>query len=213
MVVLEEAMRSGEIPEMPVYLDGMIWEATAIHTANPEYLNDDLKDRIFHEDENPFLADYFEQIDEGTEQRQEIADGDPSIVLATNGMMSGGPVIEHLEYLAPEENNSLVFVGYQAMGTTGRRIQSGRDEIRMPTSDDGREALQINMNRFTVDGFSGHADREGLVNFVKTMNTRPEKIFTIHGDEGKTKDLASALYQKFNMRTISPMNLETHRFI
>jgi len=56
MLVLEEAMRNGDIPEMPVHLDGMIWEATAIHTTYPEYLRDDLRDRIFHDDENPFLA-------------------------------------------------------------------------------------------------------------------------------------------------------------
>ncbi|MEF8819752.1 MAG: beta-CASP ribonuclease aCPSF1, partial [Haloferacaceae archaeon] len=63
MLVLEEAMRSGDIPEMPVHLDGMIWEATAIHSTYPEYLRDDLRDRIFHEDENPFLAEQFNHID------------------------------------------------------------------------------------------------------------------------------------------------------
>jgi predicted metal-dependent RNase len=213
MIVLEEAMRKGKIPEMPVYLDGMIWEATAIHTAHPEYLNDDLRDRIFHEDENPFLADCFEQVDEGSEQRQEIRDGDPAIVLATNGMMAGGPVMEHLEYLAPDPENSLAFVGYQAEGTTGARIKSGRDEVRVPSSDGRSETVKIDMNVYSVDGFSGHGDRDELISFVEEMNPRPEKIFTVHGDEGKTKALASALYQKFNMRTISPMNLETHRFI
>ncbi|MDY7081021.1 MAG: beta-CASP ribonuclease aCPSF1, partial [Halobacteria archaeon] len=213
MIVLEEGMRNGKIPEIPVYLDGMIWEATAIHTAHPEFLNDDLRDRIFHEDENPFLADCFEQVEEGTEQRQEIADGDPAIVLATNGMMAGGPVMEHLELLAPEEDNSLIFVGYQASGTTGRRIQSGRDEVRLSGGNGKSDSVRINMDVHTVDGFSGHADREGLMNFVKTMNPRPEKIFTVHGDESNTKDLASSLYKKYNMRTISPMNLETHRFI
>ncbi|XGI83402.1 beta-CASP ribonuclease aCPSF1 [Halorutilales archaeon Cl-col2-1] len=213
MVVLEEAMRNGEIPEMPVYLDGMIWEATAIHTAHPEYLNDDLRNRIFHEDENPFLADYFEQVDEGTEQRQEIRDGGPSVVLATNGMMAGGPVMEHLQFLAPDDENSLVFVGYQAEGTTGSSIQSGRNEVRVSGGDGRSETVKINLEVTTVEGFSGHADREGLVKFVETMNPRPEKIFTVHGDESNTKDLASSLYQKFNMRTISPMNLETYRFI
>jgi KH/beta-lactamase-domain protein len=213
MIVLEEAMRKGHIPDMPVYLDGMIWEATAIHTAHPEYLNDDLRDRIFHEDENPFLADCFQQIDEGTDQRQEIRDGDPAIILATNGMMAGGPVMEHLEMLAPDPENSLAFVGYQAEGTTGARIESGRDEVRVPSENGRSETVKINMNVYSVDGFSGHGDRDELISFVDEMNPRPEKIFTVHGDEGKTKALASALYQKFNMRTISPMNLETHRFI
>jgi hypothetical protein len=211
MVVLEEAMRKGQLDEVPIYLDGMIWEATAIHTANPEFLNDDLQEQIFHEDQNPFLADYFEQVDEGTEQRQAIADGGPSVVLATNGMMAGGPVMDHLEIMAPDPDNTLCFVGYQASGTTGRRIQSGRDEVHL--GGDRRDTVKINMDRYTVEGLSGHADRDGLVSFVEEMNPRPEKIFTVHGDESNTKDLASTLYKKFNMRTISPMNLETHRFI
>ncbi|ODR82149.1 hypothetical protein BG842_20620, partial [Haladaptatus sp. W1] len=71
MLVIEEAMRNGDIPEMPVHLDGMIWEATAIHTTYPEYLRDDLRDRIFHEDENPFLAPQFNHIDGGEEERQD----------------------------------------------------------------------------------------------------------------------------------------------
>src|SRR6056297_3066829 len=59
MLVLEEAMRQGDIPDVPVHLDGMIWEATAIHSTYPEYLRDELHDRLFHDDENPFLADEF----------------------------------------------------------------------------------------------------------------------------------------------------------
>ena len=64
----------------------------------------------------------------------------------------------------------------------------------------------------TVDGFSGHADRQGLENFVRTMNPRPEKVLCVHGDERSTQDLSSALYHEFNMRTFAPKNLETFRF-
>jgi predicted metal-dependent RNase len=63
----------------------------------------------------------------------------------------------------------------------------------------------------TVDGFSGHADRQGLESFVETMHPRPEKILCVHGDESSTNQLSSALYQNFNMRTHNPKNLETFR--
>ncbi len=59
MLVLEEAMRKKKIEQVPIYLDGMIWEATAIHTTHPEYLNSDLRNQIFHKGMNPFLADCF----------------------------------------------------------------------------------------------------------------------------------------------------------
>jgi KH/beta-lactamase-domain protein len=214
MLVLEEAMREGDIPEMPVHLDGMIWEATAIHTTYPEYLRDDLRDRIFHEDENPFLADQFNHVDAGEEERQEIADGGPCIVLSTSGMVTGGPIMSWLRHVGSDPDSTMVFVGYQAQGTLGRRIQSGWDEIPMNgRAETGRsETLKLNVDVETVDGFSGHADRQGLENFVKTMNPRPEKVLCVHGDESSTQDLSSALYHNFNMRTFAPRNLETFRF-
>jgi KH/beta-lactamase-domain protein len=214
MLVLEEAMRSGDIPEMPVHLDGMIWEATAIHTTYPEYLRDDLRDRIFHDDENPFLAEQFNHIDGGEEERQDVADGDPAIILSTSGMVTGGPIMSWLRHLGGDERNRMVFVGYQAQGTLGRRIQNGWDEI--PINDRHNSSrgntLKLKMDVETVDGFSGHADRQGLENFVRTMNPRPEKVLCVHGDESSTQDLSSALYHEFNMRTFAPKNLETFRF-
>jgi hypothetical protein len=71
----------------------------------------------------------------------------------------------------------------------------------------------MNMGVETVDGFSGHADRGGLEDFVRTMNPRPEKVLCVHGDESSAQDLSSALYHEFNMRTFAPKNLETFRFI
>ncbi|CQH49801.1 zinc-dependent nuclease [Halobacterium hubeiense] len=215
MLVLEEAMREGDIPEMPIHLDGMIWEATAIHTTYPEYLRDDLRDRIFHEDENPFLAPQFNHIDGGEEERQEVADGDQCIILSTSGMVTGGPIMSWIQHIGPDPDSTMTFVGYQAQGTLGRRIQSGWDEIPMPDSrGSGRtERLQLEMDTETVDGFSGHADRQGLEDFVRTMNPRPEKVLCVHGDESSTQDLSSALYHDYNMRTFAPKNLETFRFV
>jgi predicted metal-dependent RNase len=217
MLVLEEAMRNGEIPSVPVHLDGMIWEATAIHSTYPEYLRDEVRDRIFHEDENPFLADEFNHIDGGEEERQEVADGGPCIVLSTSGMMEGGPILSWIEHVGTDPDSTLTFVSYTAQGTLGRRIKNGWDEI--PMDDGGRRGrgrggtLSLEMDVETVDGFSGHADRQGLENFVRTMNPRPEKVLCVHGDESSVQDLSSALYHEFNMRTFAPKNLETFRFV
>ncbi|WP_435363283.1 beta-CASP ribonuclease aCPSF1 [Haloarchaeobius sp. DYHT-AS-18] len=214
MLVLERAMRNGDIPEMPVHLDGMIWEATAIHTTYPEYLRDDLRDRIFHEDENPFLAEEFNHIDGGEEERQDVADGGPCIILSTSGMVTGGPIMSWLRHIGPDEDSRLVFVGYQAQGTLGRRIQNGWDEIPVNGRNGGgrSDTMKMKMDVETVDGFSGHADRQGLMDFVRTMNPRPEKVLCVHGDESSVQDLSSALYHEFNMRTFAPKNLETFRF-
>lgn len=213
MLVIEEAMREGKIPEMPVHLDGMIWEATAIHTTYPEYLRDDLRDRIFHENENPFLSSQFNHIDGGEDERRDVTDDDPSIILSTSGMVTGGPIMSWLEHLGPDPDTTMAFVGYQAQGTLGRRIQNGWDEIPMNGRGGGRSGtLSLDLSVETVDGFSGHSGRQGLVDYVRTMNPRPEKVLCVHGDESSVQDLSSALYHKFDMRTFAPKNLETFRF-
>ncbi|HIH43633.1 MAG TPA: beta-CASP ribonuclease aCPSF1, partial [Candidatus Methanoperedenaceae archaeon] len=212
MIVLEEAIRKGFINDVPVYLDGMIYEATAIHTTHPEYLNNDLRNLIFHKGMNPFLSKCFQQVDSGEKRMKIIDEPKPSVILATSGMLNGGPVMEYLKAFGPEEKNSLVFVGYQAEGTLGRRIQKGWSEI--PMAHAGKtESMKINLKVETVDGFSGHADRNQLMEYVKRMHPRPELILTSHGDDKNCIDLASSIYRKLRIETRAPMNLETVRLI
>ncbi len=211
MVVLEEAIRKGLIEEFPVYLDGMIYEATAIHTSYPEYLNNELRDMIFHKGVNPFLADCFVQV-ENSKKRDEIINGDPAVILATSGMLNGGPIMEYLKGLGPDEKNMLVIVGYQAEGTLGRRIQKGWKEI--PLTVEGKtQTVKMNMEVVTVDGFSGHSDRNQLMEYVRRIYPKPSRIITNHGDEGNCLDLASSIYKKYRIPTTAPMNLETIRLI
>lgn len=197
--------------EVPVYLDGMIWEATSIHTAYPEYLNKKLKNSIFQGD-NPFLSDIFVQVDDSEKRKSIIGDGEPSIILATSGMLNGGPVLEHLKGLAGDEKNTLVFVGYQAEGTLGRRIQKGWNEIQL--ADEGKiRNVKIKMDIHTVDGFSGHSDRNQLVEFVRGIKPLPSKVMCMHGENNKCLALASGIHKKFNIDTVAPMNLETLRLV
>ncbi len=211
MVVLEEAIRKKIIDEVPVYLDGMIYEATAIHTSYPEYLNNDLRDLIFHKGINPFLARCFVQV-ESPKQRTEIIEGPPCVILATSGMLNGGPVLEYLKRLGPDERNKLVIVGYQAEGTLGRRIQKGWKEL--PLSVEGKtQTVKINLDVTTVDGFSGHSDRQQLMEYMRRIYPKPGRVLTNHGDEGNCLDLASSIYKRYRIPTMAPMNLETVRLI
>jgi KH/beta-lactamase-domain protein len=212
MIVLENLYRAGEIPEIPVYLDGMIWEATAIHTAYPEFLNNKLRTQIFQMGDNPLLSPIFKRVD-STDKREEITSSDePCVVLATSGMMNGGPVMEYFKEWAQDEKNTLIFVGYQAEGTLGRRIQRGGREI--PISIQGNMTnLHIDMNVETCDGFSGHSDRRQLLSYISSMSPRPSRIIFSHGEESKCLDISSVVHKKYNTVTAAPMNLETIRFV
>jgi hypothetical protein len=212
MLVLEEKMREGKIPRVPVYLDGMIFEATAIHTAYPEYLNSQLRTQIFQQGDNPFLSDIFRRID-SSQMRSTVLDSkEPSIILATSGMMSGGPVMEYFRAWAPDDKNGLLFVGYQAEGTFGNRLQRGMSEA---TFLDGprQAAVPVKLEIATVEGFSGHSDRVQLMNYVASLDPRPQRIILNHGEESRVLDLASSLHKRFNVESRAPYNLEAVRLI
>ncbi len=212
MIVLENLVRNKDVSEVPVYLDGMIWEATAIHTAYPEYLNNKLRSQIFQKGDNPLLSDMFKRVDSMEMREKIIGDKGSCVVLATSGMMNGGPVMEYLKSWAGDSKNTIVFVGYQAEGTTGRKIQRGSKEI--PLNVGGKVVnLEMNMNVETCDGFSGHSDRRQLTGFINNMSPRPERVIFGHGEESKCLDLSSAIHKRFNINTAAPMNLEAIRFV
>ncbi|MFX1250601.1 MAG: beta-CASP ribonuclease aCPSF1 [Promethearchaeota archaeon] len=211
LVVMDKYIRNGELEETPIYLDGMISEATAIHTCHPEYLSQELQNRIFNTGQNPFLSEYFVQV-ENSKHREEIEEGSPSVILATSGMLTGGPSVEYFQHLAGSEKHSIVFVSYQAEKTLGKRIQSGAKEIRM-FRQGKMDLIRVNMDVHTVQGFSGHADRRELMNYIQKLSPKPMKILCVHGQRNKSESLASSIEKRFHIETQVPQNLESIRFI
>ncbi len=209
MLLLEDMANQGILDGVPVYLDGMIWEATAIHTTYPEYLNTSLRNEIFHKGHNPFLSEIFNRVASNS-KRREVIEGEPSVILATSGMLAGGPSVEYFRHLAEDERNSLIFVGYQAEGSLGRRIQKGWKEV--PMKENGKtKVVKVNMQVHTVEGFSGHSDRNQLINYIRRLNPKPERIITCHGEEQKCIELASSLYKVTRSETRAVANLEVFR--
>lgn len=210
IIALEEYIRNGMFEGVPVWLDGMIWEATAIHTTYPEYLCRRLREQIFHQGHNPFLSDAFDAVGDAN-QRKDIIEGEPAIILATSGMLIGGPSVEYFKKLSDDPSNTLVFVSYQAEGSLGSRVQKGWNEIPLRGENGKTEVTRVNMDVRTVDGFSGHSDHTQLINFVRKINTKLERVLTNHGDGSKSIELASIIYKTFKRETRSPLNLETIR--
>ncbi|MCL4329350.1 MAG: beta-CASP ribonuclease aCPSF1 [Candidatus Thermoplasmatota archaeon] len=210
MLSLEQAIREKLIPETRVYCDGMIMEATAIHAAYPEFLNKDLREKIMVKGENPFMSPIFKRV-ESSEERKDICDSTESkIVLATSGMMNGGPVMEYFRSWVDNPKHSLVFVGYQAEGTMGRRIQRGATEINL--SDGGRvNKYQIKLDVEVAEGFSGHSDKRQLVGYIATMQPKPHRILVNHGEGEKSVEFCRLLRSKFGVEALAMRNLETVR--
>lgn len=214
MMIIAEHMALGDIPKIPVYLDGMLLESTAIHTAYPEYLALSVKRKIYQGD-NPFLRDEFVRIDDPSKRDEALSQGS-GIILATSGMMTGGPVIEYFKELSSNPNNTLVFVNYQAEGTLGRTILKGTKEVEL-AEDGNKKVYKVNMEVQAIEGFSGHSDRSELIKYV--MAVRPtDKIMINHGEPSRSAELAYALRKAYlgghrRPEVLTPLNLAAVRLL
>jgi KH/beta-lactamase-domain protein len=193
----------------PVYMEGMVWDATAIHTAYPEYLSQHLQREIFHYGRNPFLSEMFHRV--VPRERDKVIDSsEPAVVIATSGMLVGGPAIEYLKAFAPDRKNTLLFIGYQGEGTLGRRIQKGWKEV--PIHEKGRNVgLEIRMDVETVHGLTGHSGRNQLIGFLHRLGSSPERVIVNHGDPKKVMELSRDIRRMFRADALAPKNLESVR--
>ena len=189
------------------YVDGMILEASAIHTAYPEYLRTSLQHRILSNN-SPFESEIFE-VAKG--ERQEILDKGPAIILASSGMLNGGASLEYFKALAEDQRNLVTFVGYNSVSSLGRRLQNGLTEVALPGEDGKMRSEKVNLQVKTVEGFSGHSDRRELMRFVENLRPFARKIYTMHGEESKCEDLARTIGNKMRIEGRAPMDLDSMR--
>ena len=209
-MIIEDALRNGKLKDVPVYIDGMVWDITAIHTAYPEFLNNAVKKRIFHKDSNPFLAKYFKQVGSHKERMQIIEEKESCIILATSGMLVGGPSVEYLKQFGNNSNNSLLFVCYQGEGSLGRKIQRGATEF-ITMQGQKQELNPVKLEVHTIEGLTGHSGRQQLMNFVTKCDPKPKKIIINHGESSRSLDLASSLHKQNRLETVVPRNLDALR--
>ena len=210
MLVLDAYMKNGALRELPIYIEGMVNEATAIHTAFPEYLVRDIKEQILHKDINPFQSEYFHPVTHPSD-REEIIAGGPCVIIATSGMLEGGPEIDYFRHLAPDPRNTLAYVRYQVDGTLGNRIKNGLKEVSLYAHDGKMEMVKVNMRVESIEGFSGHSDRNQLLGFIKRMAPKPTKIIVNHGERRKSDLFAQNVNRIFGIKTVVPDVLESIR--
>lgn len=208
MLRVEEAIRKGELPDVPMYVDGMIWDINAIHTAYPDFLSASVRNQVF-QDNNPFTSKVFSRVG-SPHERKEVIEGGPCIVIATSGMLVGGASVEYLKYFAENEKNLLILSCYQGPGSIGRQLQEGAKSVTI--EDDGmKKTLNVNMKVELVNGLSPHSGRNELMNYIKNMQPKPKRIIINHGEVSKSLDLASSLFKANRIETNVPRGLETLR--
>jgi len=195
LLALDDYMRSGALGHAKIYIDGMIDKAMKIYRHNAIYANEDIKNRILMSEDDPFNSPNFHHPRSKT--REDVLK-EPSIIVTTSGMLTGGPVLFYLEKLGNDPRNTMIFVGYQADGTPGSRVLAG--ERRLQTRD-GEIKLGLRVESVRL---SAHADFNELVQFAKSCRGL-KKIFLMHGEKGDLKEVLEKDYE-----VIVPRLLDTY---
>ena len=200
LYLLVKSIKSGKLDEIPIYLEGVVWEITAIHTAYPEYLKEEIRNKIL-KGESPFIAEFVHRA--SPKDREDIVySNKPAIILATSGMLVGGPSVQYFKMMAEDEKNAIAFVSYQGANTLGRQVKEGAKEVEV----DG-ELVRVKMEVRAFEGFSGHADRDEIKTFLSKI-PRLGRIIVNHGERSKVLYLASYLHKELRLETNAPRNLD-----
>lgn len=209
MLVMAKEMRDGRLVESPIYIEGMISEASAIHMSYAHYLGSEVRKSVL-QGINPFQSEYFTVISGYGKRDEVLNDENPAIVMATSGMLEGGPSVEYFKELAPDPKNKIMFVSYQINGTLGRRVLDGTmSEVSMMDKTGKVKVVPVRCQTQKIDGFSGHSDFNQILSFVAKI--KPKRVLVNHGERTKSENTASAIYSRLKVRSGVPDNREIVR--
>ena len=190
---IEEHMR------IPIYVDSpMAVEATNAFQANSSSFDDEAKNLILKGD-NPFVFSNLRYVKDQKESMALNKYTFPKVIISSSGMATGGRVRHHLKHNLWDERNSLVFVGYQAEGTLGRIILNGAKRVKILG-----EEVAVKAEIYDLEGLSGHADQIMLLDWIRKIKSKPQKIFIVHGEAESAKALSEKIEEEFQIETIIP---------
>ncbi|MBU2499224.1 MAG: MBL fold metallo-hydrolase [Proteobacteria bacterium] len=198
LYILGEFQRDGKLPDMPIYLDSpLAIKATQIFRKNKKYYDEEAR-AIVDQGYDPFDMPNL-LFTESTEESIAINKRSGSaIVIAGSGMCTAGRIKHHLKHNLWREGTSLVIVGFQAKGTTGRKIVDGAKQVKI-----FGENVSVKAKVFTIGGFSAHADQDDLVHWVGHFESNP-KVFLIHGETTASDALARRIKGDLDMEVHAP---------
>lgn len=177
-----------QLDKVNVYVDSpLATDATAIFRKNAHYFNDAIKERIKNGEELFYFRNlnFTKSIDQSKALNENAS---PKVIISSSGMADAGRVRHHLKHYLWKPKSSIIFVGYQAEGTTGRAIISGEKYVRIL-----RERIHVSAEIYFLEGFSAHADKNDLLKWLSGFKEKPKKIFLVHGEEEAKKTFANTV--------------------
>jgi metallo-beta-lactamase family protein len=191
--------RRGELPPVPVYIDSpLAVSATEIFTRNPDCYDDEVRAVLssgdpFRFPNLTFVRDVKDSIALNNNESQR------KVIISASGMCDAGRIRHHLKHNLWRPESSVVFVGFQGEGTLGRRILDGEKKVRILG-----EPINVAARIYSLQGFSAHADQNGLLDWLSHLTGKPGRLFVVHGEAAASATLSTLVEQRFGITTVVP---------
>ena len=201
MLVLDRLAKDGRL-QTKVLVEKIISEATAVYEAYPEFLSKELGQRVLESEASQFESQF------STVESETLKPGEPAIVLAPSSMLIGGPSVGYLKQIARDLKSTLIMLSYQALGTPGRAIQDGAEQVIIK---DETIDLQCQVER--IDGFGSHSDYNQLMAYIMRLRPKLRRVLVNHGERPKAQNLASMINKQFRIQTQHPLVQEAIKLL
>ena len=193
------------LKRIPVYVDSpLAVHATKIFEENMEYYDEDAL-RYLLKGNNPLEFDSLHLVTTAEESKALNDDPTPKVIISASGMCEVGRIKHHLKHNLYRPESTVLFVGFQAEGTLGKKIMNGEKLVKI-----FGEEIAVNAQIKYLDAFSGHADKLGLLKWIEKMDKKPENIFLVHGEYPSQQALKISITEKFNIPVAIPDFEETY---
>ena len=197
---LHNIKNSGIFDNLPIYVDSpLAIKATNIFCNRQEYYDVETTELAKFNNECPFIYDdiTFTQTADESKNINTIKNG--AIIISASGMAEAGRIKHHLKHNLWRAESTVLFVGYQAIGTLGRRIKDGEKTVRIHG-----EEVAVNAKVLYLDGFSAHADQDGLIDWIDHFESFPQHVFIVHGEEESSGEFARIIKEKYTTNVTIP---------
>lgn len=196
---LHKLFQAGEIPPLPIFVDSpMATRTTEVFRLHPEVYDAEIREFMLQDrDSNPFGFETLQYTSTVNESKALSVLKEPAIVISASGMMEGGRILHHLKTRISDPKNTILITGWQAPYTLGRRIVEGQKVVRI-----FGEEYEVKARLEIITGFSGHADRAGLLAWAGAMQKKPGQTFVVHGEEDSAGSFAEALRSELGFQKV-----------
>ena len=189
-----------EYQNFEVYLDSpLAIEATKIFTKNMRECFDEDALALVNAGINPLIFDGLKTATTSDDSKMINFIEKPKVIISASGMCDAGRIRHHLKHNLWREECTILFVGYQAMGTLGRRLIEGEKNVKL-----FGEPIEVKARIESLHGISGHADMNGLLKWLGAFKEAPQRVFVVHGEDTVTEEFAKTVEEKFGYQAYAP---------